>query len=147
MITSSNLVGHVSHFSVVYLFVWLLTLGYWNGLASCRYCVISRCQGLARLACVEAVFPTTIWNGFFGRGSVSKICLCEDCWQPNNCLYYVCFLLFFFLCCFICILFFCVNLWGQWLKWQLRPSLPVPVFLIKCFVLSRDAEINWTELN
>ena len=34
---------------------------------------------------------------------------------------------------------------GQWLKWQLRPSLPVPVFLIKYSVLGRDAEINWTD--
>ena len=38
-----------------------------------------------------------------------------------------------------------MNLWGQWLKWQLRPSLPVPVFLMKCSVLGRDAEISWTE--
>ena len=57
-----KLVGHVSHFSVVYLFVWLLILGYWNGLARRRYCVISCCQGLAKLACVEAVFPNTISN-------------------------------------------------------------------------------------
>jgi len=34
----------------------------------------------------------------------------------------------------------------QWLKWQLRPSLPVPVFLIKYSVLGQDAKINWTEL-
>ena len=58
-----KLVGHVSHFSVVYLFVWLLTSGYWNGLARRRYCVISCCQGLAKLACVEAVFPNTICYG------------------------------------------------------------------------------------
>jgi len=37
--------------------------------------------------------------------------------------------------------------WEQWLKWQLRPSLPVPVFLTKYSVLGRDAEINWTELS
>jgi len=30
-------------------------------------------------------------------------------------------------------------LWGQWRKWQLRPSLPVPVFLRKSFVPGRDA--------
>ena len=52
----------MSHFPVVYLFVWLLTLGYWNGLAR-RNCGISCCQGLAKLACVEAVFPNRIWNG------------------------------------------------------------------------------------
>ena len=34
--------------------------------------------------------------------------------------------------------------WGQWRKWQQRPSLPVPVFLIKYFVLGPDAQINWT---
>jgi len=39
-----------------------------------------------------------------------------------------------------------LDMWGQWRKWQLRPSLPVPVFLIKYFVLGRDAEINRTEL-
>jgi len=53
----------------------------------------------------------------------------------------------FLMWCFICILLFCVKLWGRWRKWQLRPSLPVPVFLIKYFVLGRDAEINCTELN
>jgi len=42
----------------------------------------------------------------FGSGSVSKMCLCEDYWQPNNCLYYPCFLLYFrygvsfVFCCF-----------------------------------------------
>jgi len=54
---------------------------------------------------------------------------------------------FLLLWCFICILLFCVNLWGQWLKWQLRPSLSVPVVLTKYFVLGQDAEINWNELN
>ena len=54
--------------------------------------------------------------------------------------------IWFSLWCFICILLFWMNLWGQWLKWQLRPSLPVPVFLMKYSVLGRDAEINWTEL-
>jgi len=27
---------------------------------------------LARAACVEAVFPNTIWNGIFGTGSIFK---------------------------------------------------------------------------
>jgi len=40
-------------------------------------------------------------------------------------------------------------MWGQWRKWQLQPSLPVPVFLIKYFVLGRCrnklTELNWTE--
>jgi len=36
-------------------------------------------------------------------------------------------------------------MWGQWLKWQLRPSLPVPVFLIKYSVLGWDTKTNWTQ--
>jgi len=67
MITSS--LGFVYTWSwldmcpIFQLFIWLLTLGYWNGLARRRYCVIWCCQGLAKLACVEAVFPNTISNG------------------------------------------------------------------------------------
>jgi len=35
--------------------------------------------------------------------------------------------------------------WGQWLKWHLRPSLPVPVFLMKYSVLCRvKNKLNWT---
>jgi len=84
MITSSKLVGHMFHFSVfICFFYWIVDFGLLKWLARCRYCVVSCCQGLARLAGVEAVFPNTIWNGFFVRGSVSKMCLCEDCWQPN----------------------------------------------------------------
>ena len=98
MITSS--LGFVYTWSwldmcpIFQLFIWLLTLGYWNGLARRRYCVISCCQGLAKLASVGAVFPNTIWSGL-----LAVEVLCEDCWQPNNCLYNVCF------CCFFDVVF------------------------------------------
>jgi len=43
---------------------------------------------------------------------------------------------------------FCQKVWKyrlmNTLKWQLRLSLPVPVFLVKYSVLGRDAEINWS---
>ena len=133
-----KLVGHVSHFSFVYLFVWLLTLGYWNGLAWHRYCVISCCQGLAKLACVEAVFPNTIWNVLLAVEVFPK-CVYVRTVDSRITV----FTIYVFCCIFAMVfyLYFVVlhELWGQWRKWQLRPSLPVSVFLMKYFVLGRDA--------
>jgi len=226
----------IFHFYICLLFVCRLrvTEMRWLGLGT-----VSSYQDLAtsRKACMcgNIVSKHNLEWSFNGE-SVSKIYLCEDCWQPNNCLYYVkdllsgnevrceqllsfsagdrgprywffwevpciferwsccgdgwyigrgmqisavinwiyfdwtqsvifwilqyvvlltqcnvsiniCIFLFFTtVWCFICVLLFCLNLWGQWLKWQLQPSLSVPVFLMKCSVLGRDAEINWTKL-
>jgi len=46
---------------IFHLFIWLLTLGYWNGWPGIG--AVSCCQSLARLACVETVFPDTVCNG------------------------------------------------------------------------------------
>jgi len=87
MITSSlglstlKLVGHVSHFSFVCLIVDFALLN-WVGQAYSRYCVM-----LSRLCkaclCGNSVSKHNLeWT--FNCESVSKIYLCEDCWEPNN---------------------------------------------------------------
>jgi len=78
---------HIFHLFIC-LFVCLSTLGYWNGLNRLRCCIkLSRsCK-----ACTygNSVSKDNLGLTFYGE-SVSKIYLCEDCWQPsNNYLYYV----------------------------------------------------------
>ena len=102
-------------------------------------------RSLARLAYVEAVFPNTIWNGCFAVEVFPKCVYVRSVDSRITVFSMYVFCCFFLLWCFICIFLFCVNLWGHWFKWQLLPSLPVPVFLIKYFVLGQDAKINWTE--
>jgi len=68
------------------LFVWL-TLGCWNGLARRRYCVMLSRPCKACL-CGNSVSKHNLEWTFNGE-SFSKTYLCGDCWQPNNCLYYV----------------------------------------------------------
>ena len=149
MITSSlcyvhlKLVGHVSHFPVVYL----LTLGYWNGFCwlwvtemgwsseTVSSHVVKALQSLpVWKQCFQTQFEMDFWQWKCFQNVFMRGLLIAELLSLLGM-----FIVAFSLWCFICILFFCVNLWGQWRTWHLRPSLPVPVFLIKYFVLGRDA--------
>jgi len=88
-----------------WLFLWLLVteMG-WPGVGAVWSHVVKALQGLL---CGSSVSKHD-WKRIFGGGSVSKMCSYEDCWQPNNCLYYVCFLLFF---CYGVSFVFCCFAW------------------------------------
>ena len=81
-----KLVGHVSHFSFVCLFdcwIWVTEMG-WLGIGT----VLMLPRPCKACLCGNSVSKHNLeWT--FNGGSVSKIYLCEDCWQPNNCLCYV----------------------------------------------------------
>ena len=111
----------------VFIYVWMITssLGFMYTEA-CWTCVsffscLFDCwlwvteMGWPGVGTVSSHLP--VWKQCFqiqfGMDVFPK-CLCEDCWQPNNCLYYVCFFCVF--CYGVLFVFCCVMALGHYMR-------------------------------